>query len=65
MLTFDDEIDVMISGLTTVRKSISNCPYRIQTLIEDSGLNCTFGHKDHKARYLDFRHFDKRTPCYL
>lgn len=46
------EIDIKMNGITGQAKSISNCPYKIQTLLKDQGLDCVFGHKDHKRRYL-------------
>jgi hypothetical protein len=51
--SLSDEINVRIDRITGVGRSISNCPYKLQTLIEDQGLNCVFGHKDHKRRYLE------------
>ena len=45
-------IDVKIDGITKMVQSISNCPYKLQTLIEDQGLNCVFGYRDYKKRYL-------------
>jgi hypothetical protein len=51
--SLSDEIDVKIDGITKIGRSISNCPYRLQTLIEDQGLDCVFGHRDHKKRYLE------------
>jgi hypothetical protein len=32
------------------KQSISNCPYNLITLIHDQGLDCVFGHKDHRVR---------------
>jgi hypothetical protein len=51
--SLSDEVDVKIDGITKIGRSISNCPYRLQTLIEDQGLDCVFGHRDHKRRYLE------------
>ncbi|KAH6714025.1 hypothetical protein BKA61DRAFT_689470 [Leptodontidium sp. MPI-SDFR-AT-0119] len=45
-------LDVQIHGITKARTSISNCPYDVQQLVEDQGLNCVFGHWDHKERYF-------------
>ncbi len=45
-------LDVKIDGITRVSQRISNCPYKIQQLVEDQGLHCVFGNKDHKDRYL-------------
>jgi hypothetical protein len=50
--SLSDEMDVSIDGITGSSRSISNCPYKLQTLIEDQGLDCVFGHRDHKRRYL-------------
>jgi hypothetical protein len=46
-----DEVDVKIENMTKNAQSISNCPYELQTLIRDQGLDCVFGHKDHQRRY--------------
>ncbi|KAH0545344.1 hypothetical protein FGG08_000643 [Glutinoglossum americanum] len=51
--SLSDEIDVKIDGITEIGQSISNCPYMLQTLIEDQGLDCVFGHRDHKRRHLE------------
>ncbi|KAI9763378.1 MAG: hypothetical protein M1840_000570 [Geoglossum simile] len=53
LVSLSDEIDVQIDGITKASRSISNCPYRLRNLIEDQGLNCVFGHRDHKRRYLE------------
>lgn len=45
-------IDIQVHGITRARTSISNCPYDIQQLVEDQGMNCVFGHRDHKERYF-------------
>ena len=50
--SFSDEIDIKISGIIDGARSISNCPYKIQTLIQDQGLDCAFGHRDHNRRYF-------------
>lgn len=50
--TLQHSIDVKIDGITSTSRRISNCPYRIQQLVEDEGLHCVFGNKDHKMRYL-------------
>lgn len=49
---YPPSIDIQIHGITRDRTSISNCPYDVQQLVEDQGLNCVFGHRDHKERYL-------------
>lgn len=50
--SLSDKIDVKIDGITKISRSISNCPYKLQSLIEDQGLDCVFGHRDHRRRYL-------------
>ncbi len=45
-------LDIKIDGITRDRASISNCPYDIKQLVEDQGLNCVFGHRDHQERYI-------------
>jgi len=32
-------------------QSISNCPYEVSALVQDQGLSCMFGHRDHKRRF--------------
>jgi hypothetical protein len=51
VLSLNDVIDVKIDGITKRGRSISNCPYMVNDIIEDQGLNCFFGHKDHQQRY--------------
>jgi hypothetical protein len=51
VLSLNDVIDVKIDGITKRGRSISNCPYTVNDIIEDQGLNCFFGHKDHQQRY--------------
>ena len=46
-----DSIDVKLHGITRRAISISNCPYILQTLIEDQRLHCVFGDRDHKGRF--------------
>jgi hypothetical protein len=50
VLSLEDSIDIKIEGLTETPRSISNCPYRIETLIKDQGFYQTFGHKNNKKR---------------
>jgi hypothetical protein len=50
--TLQGSIDVKIDGITRTGHRISNCPYKIQQLVEDQGLHCVFGNKDHKMRYF-------------
>jgi len=40
-------IDVRIDGLGGP-EYISNCPYELQKLVQDQGLDCVFGRKDHR-----------------
>jgi hypothetical protein len=51
VLSLNDVIDVKIDGITKRGRSISNCPYTVNDIIEDQGLHCFFGHKDHQRRY--------------
>ena len=48
--SLDDFIDVKIDGITSRARSISNCPYNIDTLIKDQGLNCVFGNRKIRKR---------------
>ncbi|CZR55716.1 uncharacterized protein PAC_05604 [Phialocephala subalpina] len=41
--SLEDFIDVKIDKITMRARSISNCPYQINTLIQDEGLDCVFG----------------------
>jgi len=50
--TVQHSIDIKIDRITSTSQRISNCPYRVQHLIEDQRLNCVFGDKDHKVRYF-------------
>lgn len=49
--SLDDVINIRVDGITTRVRSISNCPYTISDIIEDQGLHCIFGHRDHRRRY--------------
>ncbi|KAH8891478.1 hypothetical protein GQ53DRAFT_648395, partial [Thozetella sp. PMI_491] len=40
-------LDVRIDGLSGPQH-ISNCPYELQKLVRDQGLDCVFGRKDHR-----------------
>ena len=41
-----DSVDIIkLEGLIDTPRSISNCPYKIETLIKDEKLNCVFGHR--------------------
>jgi hypothetical protein len=41
-------LDVRVDGLTGV-ENVSNCPYELQRLVEDQGLHCVFGRRDHRG----------------
>jgi hypothetical protein len=43
-------LDVRIYGTALTDENISNCPYELQKLIQDQGLDCVFGRKDCGAR---------------
>ena len=49
--SLNDVIDFKIDGVTKRGRSISNCPYIVNDIIEDQGLHCFFGHKDHQRRH--------------
>ncbi|KAJ8067019.1 hypothetical protein OCU04_004399 [Sclerotinia nivalis] len=40
-----DPLDIKIDGIVSRPRSISNCPYVIETLIKDQGLDCAFGRR--------------------
>jgi hypothetical protein len=66
VLSMDDDVDIKIDGITSGgMKSISNCPYRLRRIIEDQGLDCVFGHRDHKRRYLGLSRELPRTQWYI
>ncbi len=46
-----DAVDIKIDGIISRARSISNCPYILQTLIDDQGLNRIFGHMNHKRKF--------------
>lgn len=48
--SLEDCIDIKIDGITARARSISNCPYKIQTMIEDQGLDCVFGSRNNRKR---------------
>lgn len=50
--SLDEKVDVKIHEITQEPQSISNCPYILQTLIHDQGLDCVFGSKDHRRHPL-------------
>ena len=41
--SFEDIIDIKLDGITHRSISISNCPYKIETLVKDQGLDLPFG----------------------
>ena len=49
--SLSDLIDVRLDGITRRVRSISNCPYKVSDIIEDQGLHCVFGHRDHQRRH--------------
>jgi hypothetical protein len=40
-------VDVRFSDQLIGEQSVSNCPYKLGKLIEDQGLDCSFGRRDH------------------
>lgn len=40
-------VDVRLGDQLIGEQSISNCPYKLGKLIEDQGLDCSFGRRDH------------------
>jgi hypothetical protein len=51
ILHIEESIDIRIDRIITGEKSISNCPYVVNTLARDQGLYCFFGQNNH-ARQL-------------
>jgi hypothetical protein len=51
IISLRESIDIKLEGITTTGESLSNCPYMVDTLVQDQGLHCVFGHKDHQRRY--------------
>ena len=41
--SFEEFIDIKLDGITQRPMSISNCPYKIETLVKDQGLDQPFG----------------------
>ncbi|KIN05217.1 hypothetical protein OIDMADRAFT_25796 [Oidiodendron maius Zn] len=41
--SFEEFIDIKLDGITHSPMSISNCPYKIETLVKDQGLDLPFG----------------------
>lgn len=48
--SLEDFIDIKIDGITRRARSISNCPYKIETLIKDQGLDNYFGSRKGRKR---------------
>ncbi|KAH7000879.1 hypothetical protein EDB80DRAFT_721123 [Ilyonectria destructans] len=44
----DSEVDVRLHDTLIGEQSISNCPYKVEKLIKDQGLDCAFGRRDHR-----------------
>lgn len=44
----DSELDVRLRDTVIGEQSISNCPYKVERLIRDQGLDCAFGRRDHR-----------------
>jgi hypothetical protein len=43
-----DSVDIKVDGIVTRQRSISNCPYKLETLIKDQGLDYAFGRRGMK-----------------
>ena len=50
VISLEDSVDIKIDGVLKRARSISNCPYKIRSLIKDQGLDCVFGHRKSKKR---------------
>ncbi len=50
LLHLKEEVNVSITGITTTPRNISNCPYVLEHLIRDQGLDHPFGREDHQKR---------------
>ena len=48
--SLEECIDIKIDGITRRARSISNCPYKIETMVEDEGLDCVFGSRNNRKR---------------
>jgi hypothetical protein len=44
----DTALDVRLKDNLMGEQSISNCPYKVEKLVEDQGLDCSFGRRDHR-----------------
>ncbi|KAM3064677.1 hypothetical protein ACMFMF_011838 [Clarireedia jacksonii] len=45
-----DSVDIKIDGIVSRQRSISNCPYKVETLIKDQSLDCAFGRRGIKKK---------------
>ncbi|TVY92352.1 Calcium-independent phospholipase A2-gamma [Lachnellula willkommii] len=62
VLSLQDAVDIKIDGITKRARSISNCPYRAETLVKDQGLDCVFGRRaSRKRKPADIDHTIKRV----
>jgi hypothetical protein len=50
VVSLDDSVDIKIDGLTRRARSISNCPYKINTIVQDEGLDYVFGSRNGRKR---------------
>lgn len=50
VVSLDDFVDIKIDGITKRPRRISNCPYKITTLIKDQELDCAFGGRKGRKR---------------
>jgi hypothetical protein len=50
VLKLSDPVYISIGGIIVRPKSISNCPYIIESLIRDQGLDCPFRRVDYQKR---------------
>jgi hypothetical protein len=48
VMSLDQSIDIKIDGITRRARSISNCPYKIEDLVKDQGLDRPFGSRMRK-----------------
>jgi hypothetical protein len=65
VLSLKDAINVEVDGITRARTSISNYLYIVEQLVEDQGLNCVFGHCDHRKRGNGLRPVLRRSSTYI
>ena len=62
IMSLDQYIDIKIDGITRRARSISNCPYNIETLVKDQGLDLPFGSRMRRKRvHLESRKSIKRV----